>query len=202
MIVAHPGRTAGEIRARFGVRTSAELDALPGRDDPRDSSYPVRFTAEGLRRVGGPTLRVPDVRHPDDLALLERLMCRFPPLGSVDGWAARFGSELNASDDRASFGPSGLPVIEGKHLEPFRVDVGGATFHLSARDGGPVFCRTPRYMRPPARLSRCLERRQHAIPHRRRPACERRDDAHALLPANAGLTRGQPLSLRPSSTHS
>jgi hypothetical protein len=146
VIVAHTGRPPGEIRARFGVRTSAELDALPGRDDPRDSSYPVRFTAEGLRRSGGPTLRVPDVRHPGDLAVLERLMCRFPTLGSVDGWAARFGRELNASDDRGSFGSSGLPVIEGKHLEPFRVDVGGATFHLSP-DTAARLLPDVRYMR-------------------------------------------------------
>jgi hypothetical protein len=131
VVVAQPGRSSGDIHARFGVRTSAELDALPGRDDPRDSAYPVRLTPAGLRRVGGPTLRIPDVRHADDLALLERLMCRFPAFGGVDGWAGRFSRELNASDDRESFGTSGLPVVEGKHLEPFRVN-GAATFHLPA----------------------------------------------------------------------
>ena len=130
VVVAQPGRSSDEIRARFGVRTSSELDALPGRDNPRDSSYPVRFTGESLRRLGGPMVRVPDVRHREDLALLERLMCDFPALGSAGGWAARFGRELNASDDRGSFGPSGLPVLEGKHLEPFRVDRARATLHI------------------------------------------------------------------------
>ena len=130
VVVAQPGRSSDEIRARFGVRTSSELDALPGRDNPRDSSYPVRFTGESLRRLGGPMVRVPDVRHREDLALLERLMCDFPALGSAGGWAARFGRELNASDDRGSFGPSGLPVLEGKHLEPFRVDRARRTLHI------------------------------------------------------------------------
>jgi hypothetical protein len=53
-----------------------------------------------------------------------------PPLGSADGWGAQFGRELNASDDRASFGPTGLPVVEGKHLEPFRTNIRNATFHI------------------------------------------------------------------------
>jgi hypothetical protein len=67
-------------------------------------------------------LRIPHVAHVDDLALLDRLMGGFPALGSAQGWAARFSRELNASDDRANFGTSGLPVIEGKHLEPFRTN--------------------------------------------------------------------------------
>ena len=45
------------------------------------------------------------------------------PAGDERAWSARFGRELNATDDRAHFcAPgTGLPVIEGKHIEPFRV---------------------------------------------------------------------------------
>ena len=42
-----------------------------------------------------------------------------------DGWNVTFGRELNATDDRAHFhsGRGGLPVLEGKHIEPFRAHV-------------------------------------------------------------------------------
>jgi hypothetical protein len=35
----------------------------------------------------------------------------------------RFGRELNATEDRGAFGADGLPVIDGKHVSPFRVDL-------------------------------------------------------------------------------
>ena len=39
------------------------------------------------------------------------------------GWAARFGRELNRSDDEALFSrrKTGMPVVEGKHVDPFGV---------------------------------------------------------------------------------
>jgi hypothetical protein len=48
-----------------------------------------------------------------------------PFLGSPRGWGVEFGRELNASDDRRHFspGPGGLPVLEGKHIDPFQVRV-------------------------------------------------------------------------------
>jgi hypothetical protein len=147
VIVAQPGRPAGEIRARFGIRANADIEALPGRDDPRDSQYPVRFTARSLRQIGGPTLRVPDVRYSNDLALLERLIGTFPSLGSAVGWGARFGRELNASDDRQSFGTTGLPVVEGKHLEAFRTNVRSATFRIH-RDTAARLLPDLRFSRP------------------------------------------------------
>jgi predicted nucleic acid-binding protein len=51
-------------------------------------------------------------------------------LGSADGWRAEFGRELNATNDRACFGPSGLPVLEGKHIQPFTTDVAAATCRI------------------------------------------------------------------------
>jgi hypothetical protein len=124
VVVASPNSPAREVRARFGVRSAREIDDLPDRDDPQDpSAYPVRLTPRLLASVGGPGRRIPDVRHELDLALLERLMGEFPALGSAAGWAVRFGRELNATEDRASFGTRGLPVIDGKHIMPFSVDV-------------------------------------------------------------------------------
>lgn len=123
VLVASPAGPPGRIRARFGVRTNGEIDDLPALDDAIDgSAYPVRMTPELLRRVGGSGRRIPDVRNPSQLEFLERILDRFPAVGSDDGWAARFGRELNATEDRAAFGVTGLPVIEGKHIAPFVVD--------------------------------------------------------------------------------
>jgi hypothetical protein len=72
----------------------------------------------------------------------------FPPIG--DGhWRARFGRELNATDDRAHFGPpgGGLPIVEGKHVEPFRVQIRSATASIS-RAAARKLLDPGRYERP------------------------------------------------------
>lgn len=123
VIVANPGGAPRETRARFGVRTAQDLETLPDSDGAGDASaFPVRLTRETIAAVGGPARRVPDVRRVADLRWLERLAHAHPPLGHPDGWVLRFGRELNATEDRAHFGPAGLPVVEGKHIAPFVVD--------------------------------------------------------------------------------
>ena len=120
VLVASPGGTTGEIRARFGVRTVEEVDDLPAREESVEpTAYPIRLTPRLLASVGGTALRVPDARDPSQLAFLQQLTERFPRLGSPDGWAAEFGRELNATEDRIAFGNKGLPIIEGKHVSPF-----------------------------------------------------------------------------------
>jgi hypothetical protein len=67
-----------------------------------------------------------------------------PRLDAADGWNVRFGRELNATDDRGHFrsvpafakdsgaaGRGGLPVLEGKHVEPFRVHPERSTLRIS-----------------------------------------------------------------------
>jgi hypothetical protein len=130
VIVASPGSAPLETRARFGVRSAEELDALPDVDEAGDASaFPVRLSPQTIAIVGGPARRIPDIRRPADLVWLERLALAHPPLGEADGWGLQFGRELNASEDRRHFGPSGLPVVEGKQIAPFAVDVA----HASAR---------------------------------------------------------------------
>ena len=127
VLVASPGGAPRQIRARFGVRHATELDALPGEDEAGDdSAFPFRLSPETLRDVGGSTLRIPDLRRPGDLEWLRAISSRYPALGRREGWGAQFGRELNATEDRAHFGASGLPVIDGKHLMPFRADPGAA----------------------------------------------------------------------------
>lgn len=53
-----------------------------------------------------------------------------PHLGHDNGWQARFGRELNATDDREHFGPAGLPVLEGKLIAAFSVRTRDASHHI------------------------------------------------------------------------
>lgn len=131
VVVARVGEAARAIRGRFGVSRVDELLGLPGRDDPEHTAFPVRLTPEVIDQVGGVERRFPDARRPGDLALAVRLKQRFPSLGRRDGWQTRFGRELNATDDRALFGPRGLPVLEGKHVAPFVVDTVSTSRRIS-----------------------------------------------------------------------
>jgi hypothetical protein len=126
VVAATVGRPTSDIRATFGIKTLEDIDSLPDRDDPTRPAYPIRLSRHALPRIGGPSLRFPDVRHPKDLELLDRLTASFLPLASRDGWRASFGRELNATESRSACGTSGLPVIEGKHLTPFAIANGTA----------------------------------------------------------------------------
>lgn len=133
-LIATRGGGAAGFRSRFGVRDVEDIERLPGRDDPLQTAYPVRLSTAAIAAIGGRLRRIPDVRRPSDLALLERLATSYPPLGSDRGWHARFGRELNATDDRRSFGSQGLPVIEGKHIEPFVVKVSASDTRILASE--------------------------------------------------------------------
>jgi hypothetical protein len=148
VLVASPGAASREIRGRFGVRSLSELDALPGEDEAGDrSAFPIRLSAETIRTIGGPSLRIPDVRKPDDLEWLRRIFLTFRPLSDPTGWGVQFGRELNATEDRESFGPEGLPVIEGKHLNPFTVDLSHPAQRIAERDARRLLA-DGRYARP------------------------------------------------------
>ncbi|MGH9329792.1 MAG: hypothetical protein ACRD09_05060, partial [Vicinamibacterales bacterium] len=97
----------------------------------------------------------PELRTPVDLRIAEKTAAA-PPLGLPAGWGVRFGRELNATDDREAFRPpprqgSGqaggwLPIVEGKQLAPFVVDLRASRFSLTepearARLGGDPFTR-------------------------------------------------------------
>jgi hypothetical protein len=122
-----------EIRARFGVMTAEEIESLPASEDGSEpTQYPVRLTPATVARTGGGTERIADIRRRADLILIERLTAAFPALGSTAGWNARFGRELNATEDRRHFERRGLRVIEGKHLDRFVVQAAGSSTRLPA----------------------------------------------------------------------
>jgi hypothetical protein len=116
LLSAAQGSSTSSVACRFGERDAGVLDTA-------DTS-PIRLTPAQLRRFSGPALAFPYVRTTTDVRLLDRLARDFPPLSSMDGWRATFGRELNATEDRALMVADGhgLPVVEGKHIEPFTVN--------------------------------------------------------------------------------
>ena len=103
-----------------------------------DDVVPLSLSPSILERLSGRDLAIPDVRTPMDLGIVERAAALFPPLAAAHGWGANFGRELNASDDREWFRPAGtmskgLPVVEGKDIEPFRVNVDRVRAAISER---------------------------------------------------------------------
>jgi hypothetical protein len=127
------GGATAALPSRVGVRSMETLDRLP---DVGVDPAAIHVPALLLRRLSGEQLAIPEIRSRTDLELVSRIVFGIPALGDAEGWGAQFGRELNATDDRPHFGAgklaSDLPVIEGKHLHPFRVDVRAARFTIPA----------------------------------------------------------------------
>ena len=142
-----------------------------------------------LRHLSGDDLTIPDFRAPTDLAIAERAAALFPPLGNQDGWQARFGRELNATEDRAAFNhpAAGCRSSKGKRVEPFRVQLDAA----SAASPPSMRALLVRASTPAARVSRRGQRHQPDDADRRHAARRVRLDAHPLLPAHAAAVRAQ-----------
>jgi hypothetical protein len=149
LVTATQGLPTRQIACRLGVDDPMELESVG--DEPAEQSpwFSVRVSPALLERISGPDVALPNMRSAMDLAIVERAASLFPPLGSASGWSARFGRELNASDDRGAFreGRRGLPVVDGKHVEPFRVALDGVGRSISAADARRLL-RSDRHSRP------------------------------------------------------
>ncbi len=129
------GRTT-TIPCRFGIPSAEVLDRLPELGPDPDA---VTLTRPLLEQLSGEQIAVPDVRSRRDVDILHAIAFTTPALGDPGGWHVRFGRELNATDDRRHFargpdvGNAGLPVVEGKHLGPFTVDVARTQLRIAPR---------------------------------------------------------------------
>jgi len=143
------GGTTERLAARFGDRDPSVLDSLPSEGSPREA-FPLVISRKLLERLSGEELAVPDVRAVPDLALIEKLATSWPSLSAPTGWHAAFGRELNATDDSRHFttGGMGLPVVEGKHLGPFRVDTGTSFRRIDADVAARLVDRQRSFDRP------------------------------------------------------
>jgi hypothetical protein len=130
LVSATSGRATAIVPARLGIRDPATLEQLPGSGpDP----HAVGLSRELLERLSGPALAIPELRSARDLVTVRDIAFGSPALGDPDGWNVRFGRELNATEDRRHFSTSGrgLPVLEGKQIRPFGIDLGAVRFHIA-----------------------------------------------------------------------
>jgi methylase of polypeptide subunit release factors len=132
LITGTAGRPTRAVACRFGERDVRLLDQIPDGGAPPDA-YPVSLQRSLLSRLSGEDLVIPDLRSEIDIRIAEKAAASARPLHSSEGWGVRFGRELNATDDRDVFtGPgNGLPVLEGKQLTPFVVNVAGSTLSVA-----------------------------------------------------------------------
>jgi hypothetical protein len=149
LVTASPGSTTRRVACRFGLEDPAALEAIGDEASETSSWYPVHVSPALLQRISGNGLAIPALRDAIDLAIVDRAAALFPPLGSAQGWAARFGRELNASDDRGAFHAAGrgMPVVEGKHLRPFHAALDGVRHRIAAADARRLL-RSDRHGRP------------------------------------------------------
>ena len=145
LATATAGRT-DTLTFRCALSDPATLDG----DGVAPSSLTV---ARSRLESWSPDLAIPEVPDAMALGILSGISSRVPALDDVNGWNLRFGRELNATDDRPHFvrrpdsgrhrGPPRrglrvvgwkhlLPIVEGKLLSPFQIDVDRATTGIPA----------------------------------------------------------------------
>lgn len=119
------------LKCRSGLVDAAAVNE-------ESASAPPLAIARSRLEAWSPELCIPDVSDATALAILSGISSRVPTLGDPSGWNVRFGRELNATDDRPHFVNRArghhqlLPIVEGKLLSPFRVDVDAATLGIEA----------------------------------------------------------------------
>jgi Eco57I restriction-modification methylase len=141
LLSATTGSETTTLPCRFGVRRPETLDDLAELSPDRAA---VSLHRRLIERLSGDDLAIPDVRSSTDVNLLAKIAFSTPALGDADGWNVQFGRELNATDDREHFhaattdakNPTDLPIVEGKHLTPFAVDVAASRLRIAARTAG------------------------------------------------------------------
>ena len=149
--ISTAGPQTSRIACQFGIDHPGELDTVPDAGDrsPRPS-HPISVTPAFLAAIAGDNLAIPELRSEIDLRILETVVHNIPRLDDSRGWDVRFGRELNATDDRASFhkGNGGMPVLEGKHIEPFRAHPEQSTLKISERRARGLLDAASTYLRP------------------------------------------------------
>jgi len=132
MAATQGGRTK-VLKLQSGIQDPGVLDRWAS--DPRQDQGAswLSVSRSRLEAWDPEQLSVPALTSTAALSVLTTASAA-PPLASADGWGARFGRELNATDDRGHFvarasrtGRQALPIVEGKHLSPFQVRVEAAT---------------------------------------------------------------------------
>lgn len=143
------------LSCAFGQSQADWLDKLPDAcaDDPPDAR-PVTLSRRLLDALDPEHLGFPMLAHRADVDLLAFISANVPVSNSAEGWGITFGRELNATEDRHRFIDVSTPhagtvltVVEGKHIEPFRVRLASCSLAIPVQsaarqlDGNRTFRR-------------------------------------------------------------
>lgn len=129
------GTAAGHTEAlpmMDGGSDPAVLARLPDEPASTAGTLPlISVTRAFVARWDSEHLSLPALTSPAAMAIAARAL-ETPALADPQGWGVTFGRELNATDDRPRFVPAGarvdgLPIVEGKQVRPFAVDLGAVT---------------------------------------------------------------------------
>ena len=183
MATTNSGSTSA-LRFRSGLTDPASLHH-------EDDGGTLVLSRSRIEALNPEHLTIPEVTSPAALAILTSVAGRIPALGDPQGWGVRFGRELNATDDRGHFrertgrASKLLPVVEGKHLAPFQVDLARSTRGIS-QQGGRLSARSGHLLQArPYRLPRCCKCDQQADADRRDAPARHGVDAHGVLPEDS-----------------
>lgn len=132
---ANGGRTE-RLNFRCGLTDATVLERYASVSSEDDTGDMISISRSRLEAWDPAHLTVPAVSTPMALGILTQATAAAPTLAAASGWAAHFGRELNATDDRPHFVPhaSGgrtMPILEGKHLAPFSVSLNAATLGIT-----------------------------------------------------------------------
>jgi hypothetical protein len=137
LLTGTKGRPTDRLACLFGQSDAEWLDQLPDAptDDP-PAARPIVLSRTLLEAWDRDHLAFPLLPGSIDLEILAHASERVPRLSDPAGWGATFGRELNATDDKEHFVTGHgstearrrrasanqlLTVVEGKHVEPFRL---------------------------------------------------------------------------------
>jgi hypothetical protein len=118
------------LKIRCGLTSLEELD--------REEAHqpPLVLSRSRIEAWSPELLTIPEITTAAALGIIAAISDRTPALGDATGWNARFGRELNATEDRPRFMPIGSrprlrPIVEGKQLSPFQVDLSRSTHGIA-----------------------------------------------------------------------
>ena len=149
LLAATNAGTTERLQLSCGLHDTTLLDRCPsGPGDGREIAS-VTVSRTRLEAWDPVHLTIPELTSDTALGISTQAAEVAPALAAATGWSARFGRELNATDDRPHLvatppGPRRhrdrdlLPIVEGKHLSPFRVALDDTTLAVDVATAGSL----------------------------------------------------------------
>ena len=146
LLTGTKGASTERLTCTFGQTQAAWLDQLPdaAADDP-PSARVIVLPRSLIERWDPAHLALPLLPRAIDLAVLSSVTSTIPMLSDSQGWAMTFGRELNATEDRPHFVSRDtryardlLTIVQGKHLEPFRLMSHASALAIRAKDAASL----------------------------------------------------------------